>query len=167
MTITLEQRLDLLKVEMQILQTIFNKYDDMMFRSRNWFITLWAATVGLSFTIRVPTVALSSAGLALLYWFFEGNIRSQHWYKYVVRYRVLRDALNNDEISLEKVSVYDLTNHLGTTKSSWWKRIWESYGRFEPLMVYGMLGVTAVFAWWAMSHGLIPLPVNESVKLGD
>lgn len=158
MTLTQEQRLDLLKVEMQLLQTVFNKYDDMMFRSRNWFITLWAATIGFSFTIKTPVVALAASGLALLYWFFEGNIRSQHWYKYVVRYRVLREALNKEPFALEDLTLYDLTHHLGKEKPSWVLRNWESYGRFEPLVVYGSLGAVAIFSWWSMSHGLIHLP---------
>ena len=53
-----EKRFELLKLEMSLLQSTLDKYDDLIYRNRNWFITLWAALVGLSFTNKITFLPL-------------------------------------------------------------------------------------------------------------
>lgn len=112
-----EQKLAILKVEMILIQGTFDKYDDLIFRNRNWFITIWAGAIGLAFTIKDPQITYLGVLAAILYWFLEGMMRNQYWYKYVVRYRAIRTWLN--ESSEESISVYDLTNHYGKRATKW------------------------------------------------
>ena len=56
---TKDERFEILKIELSLIQTRFDKYDDMIFRGRNAFITLWLAAIGLSFTIKSLTVTLA------------------------------------------------------------------------------------------------------------
>lgn len=158
MELSPEQRLDLLKTEMQLLQGIFNKYDDMIFRSRNWFITLWMATIGLGFTVRVPALFLMAGFLAVLYWVLEGTIRHQYWYKYVVRYRAVREELNKTPANVKGLSLYDLTHHYGTHKPTERQRLWQSFAKLEPFVLYVSLGVAAVVVWHLVATGVIALP---------
>ena len=53
MEINPEQRLEIIKLEMGLIQATLDKYDDLIFRNRNWFIMLWMATIGLGFTINL------------------------------------------------------------------------------------------------------------------
>ncbi len=153
-------RLDLLKVEMNLIQSVFNKYDDMMFKSRNWFVTLWAAAVGLAFSARINYLFLLAAALSILYWVLESLIRHQHWYKYVIRYRAVRDALNSHPPDISKLSLYDLTQHLDPNRPAKWTltRFRESFFRLEPFAVYFSLGVAALILWWGFHNGMFHMP---------
>ncbi len=153
-----ETRLDLLKVEMNLIQSIFDKYDDMMFKSRNWFVTLWAAAIGLRFSTRVIYLFLLAAVLSILYWVLESLIRHQHWYKYVVRYRAIRDALNQNPSGISTMSIYDLTHHVSGDAPSRWKRFRESFIRLVPLAVYLSLGAAALLLWWVFHNGTFQIP---------
>ena len=160
MELKMEQRIDFLKIEMQLLQSVFNKYDDMIFRSRNWFVTLWMGTISLGVTIRIPVIILLASFLAAFYWTLEGTIRHQYWYKYVIRYRSIRDGLNNVPVNVKDLSIYDLTNHYGARKSSEFERLWKSFGKFEPFVLYLILGLVAVLLWWLVDTGVI-VPIGS------
>ena len=153
-----DQRLDLLKIEMQLIQGIFNKYDDMIVKNRNWFITLWTATIGLGITARVPAYILMGSLLAGLYWFLEGMIRHQYWYKYVVRYRAIRDELHSDQPSFKNLSPYDLTHHYGKNKPDKLTRVWQSFAKGEPTFLYSVLASIAFGVWYLIVTGAIALP---------
>jgi hypothetical protein len=64
---TPDQRFEILKVELGLIQATLDKYDDLIFRGRNFFLTLWLACVGLSFTIKSPPVLLLAILLSLLF----------------------------------------------------------------------------------------------------
>ncbi|MBY6185657.1 hypothetical protein KUV89_03260 [Marinobacter hydrocarbonoclasticus] len=132
-----KEKLEILKVEMGLIQGTFDKYDDLIFRNRNWFITIWAGAIGLAFTIKDPRITYLAILAAGLYWVLEGMMRHQYWYKYVIRYRAVREWLNGSDD--EEISVYDLTNHYGK-RASRWERFHNSFFKFEPTL----LGVTMV-----------------------
>lgn len=143
-----DQKLEILKVEMSLIQGTFDKYDDLIFRNRNWFITIWAGAIGLAFTIKDPEITYLGVLAAVLYWFLEGMMRNQYWYKYVVRYRAIRAWLN--ESSDESISVYDLTNHYGK-RASKWETAQQSFFKIEPT-VLGLFMVSSALA----SYCLVP-----------
>jgi len=139
-----EQKLEILKVEMSLIQGTFDKYDDLIFRNRNWFITIWAGAIGLAFTIKDPEITYLGVLAACLYWFLEGMMRNQYWYKYVVRYRAIRAWLN--ESSVEPISVYDLTNHYGT-RASKWETAKNSFFKLEPAVLGLFMALSALLAY--------------------
>jgi hypothetical protein len=155
--LTDDRRFELLKVELGLIQGVFDKYDSMIFQSRNWFVTVWMATLGLAFTVHVPVLMLMAAGLSVLYWFLEGLMRHQYWYKYVIRYRALRDELNRTPPRLDAISIYDLTHKYGMPKPSEWERLRRSFGKLEPSVLYALLGFGAIVVWWLVRIGTIPL----------
>lgn len=57
-------------------------------------MTLWIACVGFSFTTRSTLLPFLAVVLSILYYLLEGMLRFAYWYKYVIRYRVIRDELN-------------------------------------------------------------------------
>ncbi|MGI0119366.1 hypothetical protein [Zooshikella sp. RANM57] len=139
-----KERLEILKVEMGLLQGTFDKYDDLIFRNRNWFITIWAGAIGLAFTIKDPRITFLAVLAAVLYWVLEGMMRQQYWYKYVVRYRAIREWLN--ESNSESISVYDLTNHYGN-RAKKWERAKNSFFKLEPSLLGIVMVVCAFVAY--------------------
>jgi hypothetical protein len=150
-----KERLEILKIEMQLIQGTLDKYDDLIFRNRNWFITIWTGAIGLSFTIKSPTVPLLAIFLAAIYWFIEGMMRHQYWYKYVIRYRAVRTWLNESKAMY--ISVYDLTNHFGEQPSQM-QRFRKSFFKLEPSLVYLFMGLGAVVVRYLISNGAIGGP---------
>lgn len=152
-----EQKFEILKVEMELIQSTLDKYDDLIFRGRNFFVTLWLACLGLSFTIKSVFVPLLAVGLAILYWFFEGMMRYQYWFKYVDRYRFLRKRLNlsSDSFDIKQISVYDLTNHYHREKISRATQINACFFKKEPTFVYALMGVCALLVWALLICGVV------------
>lgn len=139
-----KDRMEILKIEMHLLQGTFDKYDDLIFRNRNWFITIWAGAIGLAFTVKDPKLTFLSVLASLLYWFLEGMMRHQYWYKYAVRYRAIREWLNNSEE--ESISVYDLTNHYGIHATKW-ERARNSFLKLEPSLLSLFMFCSAFVAY--------------------
>jgi hypothetical protein len=137
-----DEKLEILILEMELLQGTFAKYDDVIFRSRGWFVTVWLAVTGAALTTRAPDLTLLAAAAALIYWLFEGLMRYQYWHKYVVRYRAIRDWLN-DSTSPEDISIYDLTNHYGK-RASGGERFRKSFLKLEPTVTYSVMAVAAL-----------------------
>lgn len=152
------QRLEILKLEMQLIQSTLDKYDDLMFRNRNWFITIWMGAIGLSFTIHSTSVAILGALVAFVYWFIEGMMRHQYWYKYVARYRAIRTWLNDPKSEAE-ISIYDLTNHYGTCPEHW-ERIRKSFLKLEPTVVYLLMAGGAIAVGLLMTSGIIEATIK-------
>lgn len=149
------QRLEILKLEMGLIQSTLDKYDDLIFRNRNWFISIWTAAIGLSFTIEATAVPLLAVFVAVVYWFIEGMMRHQYWYKYVVRYRAIREWLNSS--NAESISVYDLTNHFGD-RGSRWKRLQKSFLKLEPSLVYLLMAAGALVVRWLIASDMVGRP---------
>ncbi|MDE1465790.1 hypothetical protein [Spartinivicinus poritis] len=139
-----KEKLEILKVEMSLIQGTFDKYDDLIFRNRNWFITIWISAIGLAFTIKDPRIVFLAVLAAALYWLLEGMMRHQYWYKYVVRYRAIRKWLN-DPVS-DSISVYDLTNHYGQ-RATKWERAKNSFFKIEPSLLGIVMAVSAMVAY--------------------
>lgn len=154
------QKFEILKTELSLIQATLDKYDDLIFRGRNLFVTLWIASLGLSFTIKSPTVPLLAVLLSLLYWFLEGMMRHQYWFKYVDRYRYLRDQINSQTFNLSDISVYDLTNHFHGTSYSRRARISACFFKLEPSMSFGVMGVAAFLVWLLLRFGVLGFPVG-------
>lgn len=155
---TLDQKFEILKIELSLIQATLDKYDDLIFRGRNFFVTLWLASLGLTFTIKSSVVPLLAVVLSLLYWFLEGMMRYQYWFKYVDRYRFLRDHINQPEIKLDDISVYDLTNHFHRKPHSWWTRFRNCFFKLEPSVLYGVMGAAALVLWLLLRSKVLEFP---------
>jgi hypothetical protein len=150
-----DEQLEILKIEMSLIQGIFNKYDDLIFRNRNWFITIWVGAIGLAFTLKNPALTNLSLLASGLYWFTEGLMRYQYWYKYVVRYRAIREWINESDSSA--ISVYDLTNHFGA-RAGFVERIRNSFFKLEPSLLGIILAGCAVVA-----QTMVPIGASSGV----
>jgi hypothetical protein len=158
---TAEQRFEILKIELSLIQSRFDKYDDMIFRGRNSFITLWLASLGLSFAIKSIVVPWFAVALSVLYWFLEGMVRHQYWFKYVNRYRFLRDYINKPGADISQISVYDLTNTAHRPSASRWHQVKPCFLKLEPTVLYGVMGTAAFLLWLLLWVGIIAFPSGQ------
>lgn len=158
---TPDQRFEILKTELSLIQATLDKYDDLIFRGRNFFVTLWLASLGLAFTIKSPAVPLLAVVLSLLYWFLESMMRHQYWFKYVDRYRFIRDHINQPEKQLSDISVYDLTNHFHRKPRTWWARVRACFFKLEPSVLYGVMGASAFVLWVLLHNEVLRFPVGS------
>lgn len=152
---TPEQRFDILKTELSLIQATLDKYDDLIFRGRNFFVTLWLASVGLAFSLKSAVVLWLAVALSVLYWFLEGMMRHQYWSKYVDRYRFLRDILNARGTNLDEIPIYDLTNHYSRQVQPSWNRIKASFFKLEPSVLYSVMALAAAIVWSLISVGVV------------
>jgi len=159
---TAEQRFEILKIELSLIQSRFDKYEDWIFRGRVSFITLWLACLGLSFTIKSLVVPWLAIGLSVLYWVLEGMVRHQYWFKYVGRYRFLRDTINEPGADISQISVYDLTNKFHRRSSRRWHEVKPSFLKLEPTVLYGVMGALAFLLWLLLRHGILPFPRGQA-----
>ena len=155
---TEKDKLELLKIEMSLIQSTLDKYDDLIFRGRNFFVTLWLACIGLSFTIKSDFVPLLAIGLSILYWFFEGMMRQQYWYKYVDRYRFIRDSINSKQFNILEISVYDLTNHYHRKNDSVITQFRKCFLKKEPTIVYTLMALSAFLVWLLIKNKILEFP---------
>ena len=142
---------------MGLIQSTLDKYDDLIFRNRNWFITLWMGTMGAGLTIKEPLFPIFATLLAFLYWFIEGMMRHQYWYKYVLRYRCLRDSFNSNDIKISDISLYDLTNHYMDDHRSSSDRLKKSFFKLEPFLIYGLMALSSVVIWLLIFFKILSL----------
>jgi hypothetical protein len=156
---TPDQKFEILKTELSLIQATLDKYDDLIFRGRNFFITLWLASLGLAFTIKSEVVPLLAVALSALYWFLEGMMRHQYWLKYVDRYRFLRDRINAPDFQFASISVYDLTNHFHRIHRSWWERVRACFFKTEPTVLYSVMGCAALVLWLLLRDRVLQFPV--------
>ena len=150
-------REELIKVEMNLLQSRFDKYDDLIFRSRNWFLTIWVAIMGITFTSKVAVLPFLAAGMSVLYWILEGLLRHQYWYKYVERYRRIRDELNKPDPDLDSLSVYDLTNKYSSAPDEKASKIVGSFFKIETVVFYVSMALLGITMGVLFMKDIIPL----------
>lgn len=149
-------KMELIKIEMNLLQGRFDKYDDLIFRSRSWFMTLWIACIGFSFTSKSTVLPFLGIALSILYYLLECMLRYNYWYKYVIRYRVLRDELNKDSPDINRLSVYDLTNkYMEETPGH--SKFKSSFFKSESILFYGGMAIFALILGILLLKGIFPI----------
>ncbi len=66
-----EERLGLLRLELELTQRQMDKYDQISATIKNWAVTLWAASAGWSFQARRREIILLSFVIILIFWGFD------------------------------------------------------------------------------------------------
>lgn len=152
MQLTNDQKFEILKLEMELTQKNLDKYDEFVYRNRNWFISLWLGSVGLAFSIKSPVLPLLGIGLAFVYWMLEGIIRFKSWYKNVSRFRYLRKKINEEGFDLDSIRLYDLTNSNSEKNEKLWPKIKTCFFRMESIFLYLVMIVASFIVSFLLSR---------------
>jgi hypothetical protein len=129
-----EQKFEILKLEMQLIQGRFDKYDDLIHRNRNFLVVGMTALYSYGVSQVHPELFLLGPTIAFASWCLEVLWRMEFWYQYVLRYRKIRDTLNSGG-DLSELSVYDLSNHYGS-RPSMARRVMACASNLEPLLFF-------------------------------
>jgi uncharacterized membrane protein YqaE (UPF0057 family) len=132
-----DQRNILLK-EMEILQKVFDKYDDWIFKLRAGCITAVLALLSISFSKTQTDLRILAIFVPPVSWLLEGMIRWDHWYGYVERYLTISKFLNDSNSS--PIHIYDLKNYKGHKRTTCelfnQETLRASFGKIEPGLFY-------------------------------
>lgn len=64
--------------ELEILQSIIDKFDDFTFRIKNWFITIFIGISGYSILQAKPVLLWLNIFLVIIFYFYEVSYRTAH-----------------------------------------------------------------------------------------
>lgn len=123
---------------MSLLQSRFDKFDGLIFQMRGWLITIVAGLLGAAISLKNGQLALLAVGAAVLFYFLE-TLWRQNWFKYVIRYRRIRDALHSGEW-IKDLTPYDLSDFYGNP-AGWESRLWNNLWNFERFLFCGSLAL--------------------------
>lgn len=96
----LEYQLDILKVEIETINSTIRQMDTMTERIKNWTILIWAAATGAAITTpELNRYVIFTAAIPLAFWFVDG------WYRriqrrFIWRSNEIRDFLNSERLAL-------------------------------------------------------------------
>jgi hypothetical protein len=102
---------DFLLKEMDLLQSLFNKYEEWIFRSRTGLVLGIGALLSVELAKPQPGVAEAAVVLPIISWLIEAGIRWESWQPYVQRHYAIRHFLNDPDQD-SSISLYDLKNTL-------------------------------------------------------
>ncbi len=152
-----EKKFEILKIELQLLQTRFDKYDNIFFINRNWAVTIIVALVGAFFTTgnENPNLLVLATIVGVFFWIVELTWRTGYMDKYKFRYKYLCKMLNDPEKAQGEIkSVYDFTNFYGVEEKEKYpigKYFLKNLIRGELLFFYTFLSFSP---WIAYCLGL-------------
>ncbi len=128
------QKLEILKIELCLLQSRFDKYDDLFFRNRQISVTITVAGIGAAITANKPLLLFILPLANIFFLFLELFNRLVFFRKIVERHELIRAVLNG-KLSLDEFIVYDPFNDLQLKLPKRQNIIYLSY--IETLSFYG------------------------------
>src|SRR5487761_1070688 len=119
--ITDDNSKEILLKEIEILQKVFDKYNDWIFKTRAGCVTAVLALLSISFSKTQTDLRILAVFVPPVAWVLEGMIRWDHLYGYVKRYITINKFLNESDVT---ASIYinnlkDYRNH----KLNTWKEL--------------------------------------------
>lgn len=81
--------------ELKLLQPIIDKFDDVTFKIKNWFITIFIAVSGYSIAKNKPELQLLIIFLVLIFYFYEITYRTAHK-AFLARCREIQAVLRSE-----------------------------------------------------------------------
>lgn len=104
-----QYQMDLLKMEIQSIDTVIARMDEMAQASKNWAITIWTGSI--AFTLSQPDLrkfVIISAVTPILFWYMDAYFRRLQT-RSIFRVNKIREFLNSDKLvsSFEKNRLVD------------------------------------------------------------
>ena len=90
-----DQTRDDLWNELEILQSIIDKFDDFSFRIKNWFIAVFVAVTGYAILHSKPALLVFNFGVIFIFYIYEISYRITHG-EFLKRFREVQSILRQD-----------------------------------------------------------------------
>lgn len=137
LALTFEQRLKFAEIEIQMIQSRFDKFDQLFQGNRKLAVTITAAALVASTALDRHVVLLAASGAALILLGLEVFHRKALFGRLVERHLLLRAALNEPSRLLDLV-IYDPFNDSSIEVPRCWRDISELF-RYEMYIFYLVL----------------------------
>ena len=120
-----EKKFDVLLREIELLQNVFDKYDNILNRFRITMISFMAGAFYISAQENEYLLLMFSLIIGLVFWYLEAVWRRNHFAQYIHRSQIIRAALNHpiktsrpmhkheEEASFDTIPIMDLSNQMG------------------------------------------------------
>lgn len=142
-SLTLEQRLKFAEIEVGMIQSRFDKFDQQFQGNRKLAVTITAAALAASSALDRRIVLLAACGAALIFLGIEIFHRRTLFARLVERHLLLRAALNNPTMLLTLV-VYDPFNDTSVEVPKKWRREKSRLFQYEMYIFYLTLAAIPV-----------------------
>lgn len=140
-----QYQLDLLKMEIQSIDNVIARMDEMAQASKNWAITLWTGSI--AFTLSQPEIrkfVIVSAITPILFWYMDAYFRRLQT-RSIFRMQKIREFLNSKKLtsSFEKNELIDFiiydttgTQYKGGKEYKKFTSLWRTLGYPEVRNFY-------------------------------
>lgn len=155
-----QYRFDLLKQEIDNLQTGIYSYDKILFTIKGWAITIFAGFITLAVQQTAPALLIFASIVIILFWILDALFKSIQRV-YIRRYNQIEeylcderfvDAMNSqsfDDMIFPKIGA----SFRVSTKQKYIELIKAMFLLHTALLYVSMLGVIAMLVWFMLSAG--------------
>lgn len=142
-TLTFEQRVKFAEIEIQMLQSRFDKFDLQFQGNRKLAVTITAAALAASSKLNPAIVLLAALGASLVLLFLEVFHRRVFFSRLVERHLLLRGSIN-DPSRLSGLLIYDPFNDTGLQVPQEWRVERSGLFQYEMYTFYLLLAAAPV-----------------------
>lgn len=139
-----EQRVTLLKTEMSLVQSRFDKFDQMFHGNRRYAVTITAAAFATSAALDQKIVLFAASAVTLVLFCLEMFHRVTLFSGLVERHLLLRAALN-DPAFMMKLVIYDPFNDMRERIPEKWKLEKTHLFDYEAIAFYLLVAAVPFF----------------------
>jgi len=143
--LTFEQRLKFAEIEIAMIQSRFDKFDQQFQGNRKLAVTITAAALAASTALDRSLVLLAACGSALIFLGLEIFQRRTLFARLVERHLLLRAALN-DPSTLLKLVIYDPFNDTSVEVTQKWRQEKSRQCLYEMYIFYLALAAVPLLA---------------------
>ena len=147
--LTLEQRLRFAEVEIELVQSRFDKFDQLFLGNKKFTVAIAAAALAASAALDQRLALVGASGVALVMFGLEWFHRRTLFAKLVQRHLLLRAALNEPG-EIMKLVVYDPFNDMDRPQHPAWRAQKSWWLNCEMYIFYGVLCVLPLLLAWFM-----------------
>ncbi len=140
------------------IQTQVARLDELLFKLKASFITVWAAMIGWSFTIKSDRLIPLAFIVVIAFWMFESMFRGIQW-RFIERSRWITAFVNDHELLARTFATRTFPSQivfpLGIRETEWDRlRIW-ARGFISPVIatLYLFVGFVTYLLWIAAPFG--------------
>jgi uncharacterized membrane protein len=151
-----ERKFLILKGEWDLYQTAIGRYDTIVFGIRGWAVTVFAAVLSASVSLKSPSLVLFTIAPTLLFWIVDA-LNKSFQEVFIERARNIEAYLQSKQFeadiegdkSLGFATPQISQNFLNHSKSGTLQRIttWRCFWKANVVLVYGSICIMCIACW--------------------
>ncbi len=134
-SLTFDQRVELFKTEMELIQSRFDKFDGLFHGRRKLAVTITAAAFAAGAALDQRIVLLAAAGVTVVLFALELFYRKALFDGLVQRHLIVRAALNDPAFMMSQI-VYDPFNDVHSNVPEKWRPEQSRLFQIETVIFY-------------------------------